>query len=222
MSTDFAPLIASVSKASAWETLTVHGRPVSVAVPDVTTLPASFSAPRPATVMRSALKSPSGGDRQRRERDVDELRAGAATGRRSRTCPRRRRAPGRSPRRPRGRARRSRRRASGAGRLPSGCSENASASSEPCSESESRLAPPSTTSEPSPGFQLKRSKSPPSSATSEPLPPLTSSKPGPPIRWSLPGPPISTLSPAPPASVRSIVATDALMMSSPPRPSIVR
>ena len=33
VSTDFAPLIASVSEASAWETLTVHGSPVSVAVP---------------------------------------------------------------------------------------------------------------------------------------------------------------------------------------------
>ena len=53
------PSMASVSKASAWETLTVHGRPVSVAVPD-DDLAREFQRiglSVPATV-RSAMKSP--------------------------------------------------------------------------------------------------------------------------------------------------------------------
>ena len=53
---------ANASEApSAWETLTVQGRPVSVAVPPTTTLPVSFSASAlsvPATVTRSAAPSP--------------------------------------------------------------------------------------------------------------------------------------------------------------------
>ena len=98
-------------------------------------------------------------------------------------------------------------------------SSNASASSLPRKDSESRLAPPSTVSLPSPGAQLKRSKSPPRQATSSPWPPLTSSKSSPPISVSSPGPPSSTLSPSPPSSVSAIAAVEALTMSSPPRPS---
>ena len=176
--------IASVSSApSAWLMLTVAGRPVSVAVPATTTLPVSFSASRLVGARRRSrgrpAPSPPAVIGSRGEADVDELgagaaqvadreRVGAAAGDRvdlleaGRAPVRRRRRVNRSPR-------------------PSASSANASASFVPWKNSESRLAPPSTSSLPSPGFQLKRSKSPPSHATSSPLPPLTSSKPLPPI-----------------------------------------
>ena len=195
-----------VERASAWLTLTVHGRPGQrrrAGDDDLARELQRVGLAVPATVTRSAADVAAGviGSGARL---MSTSCAPVRQGRRSRTCPRRRRAPGRSPPRRRGPARR-RRRVRRSPR-PSASSANASASLVPLKDSESRLAPPSTTSLPSPGFQLKRSKSPPSSATSAPLPPLTSSKPSPPIRWSLPGPPIRTLSPPPPTSVRSIVA----------------
>ena len=103
---------------------------------------------------------------------------------------------------------------------PAALDANDSAAFAPSRKSESREAPPSIVSLPSPraswAVEVAAERD-----RSRPAPPTASSKPGPPTSVSSPGPPSRTLSPAPPTSVSAIEATDALRMSSPPRPSIV-
>ena len=58
---------------------------------------------------------------------------------------------------------------------------------------------PSTSSLPSPGFQMKRSSPPPRSARSSPPLPSTTSLPGPPLSFSPPAPPVSVSLPRSPS-----------------------
>ena len=80
----------------------------------------------------------------------------------------------------------------------------------PLKTSVSVPAPPSTTSLPSPGFQMNVSLPLPSNASSLPRPPVTVSLPEPPISRSLPSPP-SRMSLPPPPSIVSLPAPPSMI-----------